>query len=304
MTRNEELGFDWLSSGGDPARGERAIEEAFRLDPAGRGGTAMMVAYRRGRMNRAIERLSHLDLDGPCRWPGYWSLGTIAYHALGRYDEELGLIRHGLGYYPQLREMLDVEVRALVGLGRLVAVDSLLQVVGDLPPSNFEQNFRPLYAALELRAHGFASEAERLLTKTLDEWTVNRPQTEDQWNHARALYWGGRWGDALPMLQSLVDEYPDDIDYLMVYGATLARLGRRADALAMSDRLGQLGDRRRGAGWGRGMIAAALGERDDAVRFLNLGFDNGKSHNNFIHLNPTFDDMWSYAPFEVLMRPR
>jgi len=105
------------------------------------------------------------------------------------------------------------------------------------------------------------------------------------------------------MLQSLVDDSPDDIGYLNVYGATLARLGRRADALAMSDRLGQLGDRQGAHYWGRGMIAAVLGEQDDAVRFLNLGFDNGQAHNNFIHLDPTFDDMRSYAPFEALMRP-
>ena len=62
----------------------------------------------------AVERVEHMDLDGPCPWPGNWTQGAIGYHALGRYQEELELARHGLTVYPNRRSFMDLEVRAFV----------------------------------------------------------------------------------------------------------------------------------------------------------------------------------------------
>jgi hypothetical protein len=51
-------------------------------------------------------------------------------------------------------------------------------------------------------------------------------------------------------------------------------------------------------------IAAALGDRDEAVRLLQLGFDNGQNHSSLIHIDPSFDELRGYAPYDNLMRPR
>ena len=54
----------------------------------------------------------------------------------------------------------------------------------------------------------------------------------------------------------------------------------------------------------QGVITAALGDVDDAVRLLQEAFDNGSTHNVWIHRDPAFDDLWGYPPFDSLMRPR
>ena len=54
----------------------------------------------------------------------------------------------------------------------------------------------------------------------------------------------------------------------------------------------------------RATIAAALGDRDDAVRLLQEAFARGASHVVAIHREPAFDGMWGYAPWDALLAPR
>ena len=51
-------------------------------------------------------------------------------------------------------------------------------------------------------------------------------------------------------------------------------------------------------------IAAALGDRDDAVRRLQEAFSRGAAHRVALHREPAFYDMWGYAPWDALLAPR
>ena len=56
--------------------------------------------------------------------------------------------------------------------------------------------------------------------------------------------------------------------------------------------------------WGRFLDILRDLDRDEAVRLLQLGFDNGQNHSSLIHIDPSFDELRGYAPYDNLMRPR
>jgi len=84
-----------------------------------------------------------------------------------------------------MRRMVEVAARSMAALGRVDAVDSLVNVMANLPPEERREfNFRTFYTAMELGAHGFREESARLMTDVLDGWVVNRPPLNDRYNHA------------------------------------------------------------------------------------------------------------------------
>ncbi len=308
ITRSERLQVDWMMGNryGDPGLSSRAAAELFEIDPVGQGASAMLTAYRMGRMEEAIRRLDMMDPNDPCQWPGAYTQGAVAYHALERYEEELALVQRGLTHHPGNRAMMDRVIRAHIGMGRIEAVDSVLAVIDGLPPTDSDANFRPLYAGLELRAHGYDEEGAQLIERVLDNWTPNRPRLNNLWNHARALNWGGRWSEAEPILRGLIEEFPDNAAYLREYGVALARQGRVAEARVASDRLGAMTGRLLTGDhfWGQGLIAAVLGEQAEAVRLIQLSFANGRLIDSTIHWEPALTEMWDYPPFAALVAPR
>ena len=105
-------------------------------------------------------------------------------------------------------------------------------------------------------------------------------------------------------MADLTQDVPSSENYAGVHGTTLARLGLLDEARAVSARLESEPDPDGDNYWARGYIAAVLGERDEAVRLIRLGFDNGRNFNLSIHWDPTFEDMWGYGPWAALMAPR
>jgi tetratricopeptide (TPR) repeat protein/TolB-like protein len=308
MTSVERAGNDWMIGNrrGDPVLSTRAAEELFRLDPAGAGGNAMLTAWRVNRMNDAVERYYAAARPGGCPWSGIWTQGSIAFHALGRYEEELEVAREGLRYWPDRRSLMDIEIRAFAGMGRVDAVDSVLRVMEALPPDQgFDPALRPIWAALELRAHGHEAESEALFAIALEAFP-SRTSSSSPYNQGRAFYYARRWSEAAPIFEGLVEAQPENLTYLQFYGVTLAKQGDREGALEMARRARALGGRNvRGAHIrAQAVITAALGEADDAVRLLQEAFGSGATHGVWIHRDPAFDDLWGYAPFDSLMRPR
>ena len=136
---------------------------------------------------------------------------------------------------------------------------------------------------------------------------VRRPSPGEREGEPRGgFYWAGRWADADTLFAALLDTAPENVTYLRRRGVALARLGRREGALEISRRLGAL-DRPNLDGnhvRGQAEIAAALGERDEAVRLLQRAFAAGAIYGIDVHRNPAYDSMWGYAPWENLVRPR
>jgi tetratricopeptide (TPR) repeat protein len=210
MTTMERLSLDWML--GNRTDDPELAEQMYGLDASSVPATyAMITAWRRGRMSDAIERLEHIDLDDSCPWLGRWNQGSIGYHTLGRYAEELALVRHGLGYYPYRRSLMDIEIRAFAGMGRLDAVDSVLNAMAGLPPQrNSDPNLRPLWAGLELRAHGHRDAADRAFQRALEGLTY-LPSDQRRNNRGQIFYYTGRWADADTVFASLLYEDPEGI---------------------------------------------------------------------------------------------
>jgi tetratricopeptide (TPR) repeat protein/tRNA A-37 threonylcarbamoyl transferase component Bud32/TolB-like protein len=314
MTAAERADQDWMWGNiyGDPVRALRGADELYRLDKANNGYAAGLTYMRLNRLEGALERMLAVDLEAPCNsdWSPWWSNTTALYHRLGRYDEDLALARRGRERFPNNRAILDREIAALAALGRVAAVDSLLDFVETLPPAT-DDGVRPLSAALELRAHGQADAARRVLQRAL-EWYARQPSTEGGTDlvgqgRALALYVAGRLAEADSIYAELLERQPEDIANLRRRGAVLARLGRREEALEMARRLELLHGRPNNDGnhiAGQAEIAASLGDRDGAVRLLRRAFENGYGYSSTLHREPAFDGMWGYAPWETLMAPK
>jgi Flp pilus assembly protein TadD len=138
------------------------------------------------------------------------------------------------------------------------------------------------------------------------EWFETRPLDEDRFARAQAFYFAGRHADAALLAAALAEGDSENPDYLGVQGASLAALGRSAEALEISARLAALeqpGLRGRHIGW-RAAIASLLDDSDRAVRLLGEAFDRGYAMNVEIHRDPSWDPVRAYPPFRALIRPR
>ncbi len=304
MTRHEELGLDAMGArwDGDRDRAERTMEEAYRLDPVGRAGSAMQFKARALKLTEAAQLLEQMDLPGACPFLGYYQSGASAYHGLGRFHEELDFVRGARAVYPENLGFIGMEAGALVGLGREVALDSLLQTLDALPvPARIAvQN----QAMGEMRAHGLGDAADRL-TETILSALPNPPESLDQvLLLGQVLYFARRWEEVYSLTQQvpgLEDILARDVFVAGIYGVMLARTGRRAEASAVNDRItltesGTAAQR----DLAQAEIAAALGDGDEAVRLLGQSALDLAS----IHVDPAFDEIRSYPPFVALMTPR
>lgn len=308
MTTSERLSYEWVIGNrtGNPTLAARAAEDGFRIDPAGFGGGAMLTAYRTNRMTDAVERYYASARPGGCIWIGMWTQGTYAFHVLERYEEELAVAREGLQYWPDHRGLMDREIGAFIGMGRLDAVDSVLAVMTTLPPDpDFDPALRPVWAALELWAHGYQAEAESMFAEAIEQFPSRTTDTTS-YNLGRAYYFARRWPEAEAAFRELSPGSSSNYDHIGFYGVTLAKLGDREGAEAMIKLAGDIeGSNLRGRHLlAQAKITAALGDRDEAVRLFQDAFANGGAYGTWIHVEPALDDLWGYPPFESLMRPR
>jgi tetratricopeptide (TPR) repeat protein/TolB-like protein len=300
MTAAEVAEQDWMW-------GMRGADALYRFDPTGAGANKAGLTYQRAnRLQGALDRFLTMDLEAPCvrDWEPWWINTANTYHLLGRFEEELQLSRRGLERFPEARRLLDRELSALAALGRVEAVDSVLEFIDNLPPAPGDGS-RAEGASLELRAHGHREAAEATARRAV-EWYADAPAVERP-AFGAALYAAGRWSDVDTLFASLLLTAPENVTYLRRRGVALARLGRREEALEMSRRLELLVGRPNVRGnhfAGQSEIAAALGERDEAVRLLRRAFDVGYAYSIAIHQQPAYDGMWGYAPWENLVRPR
>jgi len=297
---------------GDRTEVTRAVEQLFRIQPGSYGYHAGLNAYRMNRLEPALEYLHATNLDSPCysRWVAWWTVTAAVYHLLGQYEEELDVARRGLERYPNHFRILDQELAALAALGRLSEVDSLLDVIAGLPAQErYGLGLRPVWVALELKAHGHREAYEAAMHRAL-AWFASRPASslggDFPYDRARAFYYAQRWSDADTLFAALSAETTDNLDYRGYRAIALAHLGRREEALeadrwlAQLDRPFLLGEHTR---W-RAAIAAALGDREGAVHLLQQAIREGLTHGTWQHRDPEWEALRDYRPYQELMRPK
>ena len=283
------------------APGSKAVYNlAFSLEKTNRPG-------------EALRTMETLDPDrGPMRgfYP-YWSRLCTALHMLGDHDRELAVVRSARQRFPQVWELLDMEIRASAAVGNVRAVKHLLDESATLPRAGSASYATAISTAvLELRAHGFVGTALTVNELAID-WFEAQLIDEETGRDARlgaalALYRAERWNAAVPLLEALAAEYSDDAEVLGLFGLVLARLGNHEQARRIEEDLAEM----RSLVWQahitrrRARIEAVLGDQEQAVRLLKEAIVQGLGTDPWLRRDIDFESLHGYPPFEELMRPK
>jgi tetratricopeptide (TPR) repeat protein len=299
--------LDWLQGwfDGDREAIYRAGQRWAELDPS-RGGDC-----RGARMSNHLRQA----VEGCLKWYDrsfdktgllgfFWTDFLVSLHLLGEHETELEHARIARQYNPSQYRAFRFEAWALAALGRVDELRALLREA-----STHETDFRTgslIYeAGLELRAHGQRELGDELLVEAVD-WFESRGDTNVV-EYAQALFASGRYGETRTVSERCLQHEPDNADCLGLWGSAAAALGDRSAAMAASERLIELeaqpyvfgGPTSRRAG-----IAAMLGDRDEAVRLLQLAYEEGASYGMGLHNAHAFDGLRGYPPFERFIAPK
>jgi tRNA A-37 threonylcarbamoyl transferase component Bud32/Flp pilus assembly protein TadD/TolB-like protein len=305
----EQLGFAMMDATvrGDPI----AYYEAHRRAPELAPGTLAHygVGLSAARVNRPREAVRVLEALDPERgelrgWFGYWPALAEAHHRLGDHRRELRVARRARELFSDDPRTIQLEVRALVSLGRVREARSLvadhLDRVGQ-PASLLRQ------AGIELIAHGSRAEGEVLLRESLD-WMITHPEDGAPSRRfvAHGHYLLGEWDEAEGLLRQLAAEHPESLSVQGGLGILAARRGNAPEAVRISHWLAEL-DRPylRGSNtYWRARIAALLGEPEAAVRLLRQAWQEGWHVFELLHNEPDFDPIRNHPSFRELARPK
>jgi tetratricopeptide (TPR) repeat protein len=298
--------------------------EARALLP-GDATAAFLLAWFAANANRTREAVE--ILTAPLDWKRFhersrargghyfWNLTTML-HQLGEHERELAEVRRGQRLHPEIPWLRDQEAYVLAALGR---VDEMERMVGERlhQASAGQRGHLLMFLGLELRAHGRAAAAQKTLERSLDALEscppseAARPGVRGE--VALLLRLLGRADEAQGIYDALARETPADSALAIVWagdrGVVAALRGEREEALRVSDELGRL-DRPFLLGrhtFHRSRIAAQLGLKDQAADLMRAAIAQGcyvSTDLHWLHLEPSFDAVRGFAPFEELVRPR
>jgi tetratricopeptide (TPR) repeat protein len=224
---------------------------------------------------RSVEVFSSLEPEkGWMRgWTPYWTQFPDAAHAAGMHDLELNVVRAGRQYYPDNSILLTHEVFARIGLGRVDEAftfleDSVLVLLPDAENGGF---LRQVGNALEI--HRFEEDAIRAweLSVAWYEGHLDEDSESRSLHHGIAwpLYQLGRLDEAEDHWKKAASLNPANITSSAALGMVAATKGDRTEGRRVMDWLdAQEGVPIRTILQWKALIAAALGEKDEAVGYL------------------------------------
>lgn len=268
-------------------------------------------------LNRPREALSVLaDID-PTRGvirggPVYWFVLTEAHHILGDHRRELRAVRRARELYPDEARLIWPEVRALAALGRLEELERTVDsrpLTLDLRHPAPNGGYLLVLLGADLAAHGHRAAAVEYYTRAL-AWYRDRVadgDTEQRGNLAVVLALMDQNQAAEARFRQLALEQPDVMAYRGMLGLLAARQGDRAEAERLVRWLAERGGSPPSnwrAPWYRALIAAQLGDREEAMTRFREAFELGAIHGFNVHVEPFLDPMRGYPPFEELLRPK
>jgi len=266
----------------------------------------------------------------------YWDMTAEMHHALENHETELKVSREWRRRFPDDMGAYRRSLQALAALGRTDEIEALLDTVLAQPGREVGDSRRLLLPiqesivlAYELRAHGF-EQAARTAAQSGLAWIETRPPEEVREEptgyraqRAELLYELGRWEETRDLLVQRLGELGEGAQFpappLASLAGTAARLGDVERARAIS---AELGDRIEEVRLSRldveGMmaselllhrarIAAVLGEREQAVRFLEQGFRVTRAKGLFAFQVRHWTDLqllYDYLPFQEFLKPR
>jgi tetratricopeptide (TPR) repeat protein len=299
---------------GDYAEALRAIRRAAELAP---GSKAVYnrgwAAQRDNRPQEAVDALLSLDPErGPMRgWANYFYFLFMSFLALGEYENALDVAQKLRAAHRDTPQALAYEAYALIGLGRLDEVNALVDEIVALPEEGLRRGYYLRRIAVYLRRHGHVEAARVTVNRAIQWYEALPPDTRSSaaWrypHYAPALYVADRCDEAYEVAQEWSEEFPESPERGFV-GMVAACRGDRDEALEISQWLEAL-DRPylRGVNtmW-RSTIAAALGDRENAVTFWRQARLEG--HVPLLAGDArwvVFESLRDYPPFQELIRPK
>lgn len=254
------------------------------------------------------------------KWPPFWPRFLESLHYSGNHRRELEIAREGRHAMSDDESLVLAhrEARALAALGKRTELRQVISEMRALPDTNRWLGFFLNALAAELRSRGDTAFA-RELNDSAVKWYRSLLSSESERrdimrSFAMALYEGDRWGEARSHFEKRLAENSQDLQALMFTGLCAAHLGERQAAQAVMSLLVAAGD---SAQWFEGghrvdnleaaaRIAAALGERESAVRFLRASKDRGRfymSRHLLSKLSKDLHRLMGYAPFMEVTQP-
>jgi tetratricopeptide (TPR) repeat protein len=298
------------SAAGNPDGALEAARRAAEVGPGTKG--VYQVSYwalRRNRPREARDVLLSLDpYREPMKgWTAYWTQLVWAHHLLGEHDAELAAARRAREQYPDQFFGLVIEAQALAALGQMEELERVIAESMSATPSGAANTPGALMttAAAELAAHGHVGAAEDLYSRAA-AWYDEQP--EDQVASVAQRNWrtftligAGRWEDAKPVCESLLEDAPDEGWFHTMGGYVAARLG---DTERATSQLRWLEGHEDTKAY-QGTLHAVLGDKARALELLAEDFEAGAYATLWWHrdvlLFPLLGDDPAYAE---IMRPK
>jgi tetratricopeptide (TPR) repeat protein len=234
---------------------------------------------------RALDRIAGRASSGE-GWPAYWATRIEANHLLGRHEAELAAARSALRIYPELAVLSGYELRALAALGRVREIERRIETTSARTPDPLSTMRQ---VAEELRAHGYAREADILLRRVRTQYSASRVAPDSavafRSGRARTLYLLDHRSSAAAEYESLLREHPRCTTCMGALGVIAARSGDRQKAAQYE---AMLAEDTRPFMFGRPLllrarIAASLGEVARATTLMNAAFAAGSEYDVMTH---------------------
>lgn len=310
----EQLGCDYFAVllAGDRGSAYRTLVRVAELVPdsevlAQLGRDAMFI----NRPHFAVETLERL---GPTRgwmpeWTPYWRRLTEACHMTGDHARELQAAERGRAQHPEAISTLVYLARAHAALLDVAAVERTADIAVTLAADRFATAADVLFtAARELRAHGAAADAARMLDRAI-EWEQGQ-ETEDREPRrlllARMFYEAGRLDECERTFAADGAASADDIELTGLRGAVAAR---RGDAEGARAAVGQLLSMRGRYRFGRHLlgcarIEAVLDNATPAIEHLRAAMARGGRYDVELHVDVDLALVAHDERFREMIRPK
>jgi tetratricopeptide (TPR) repeat protein/TolB-like protein len=300
----------------DPDGAIAAVRRTIQASPRSVAFTILgaVIAMENGRPHQSLEIL-HLVNPTKLGMKG-WLYGVymdwlaMSYHMVGDYRGQLEAARTGLRGDSTSPHLATDQAIALAALGRVAEAERL--ALGFLPQGHSADDPWPApmateCVALELRAHGHPEAARRIFERviawygasavtdaTRDDWPCTRP-------HLNVFYQTGRWQDARAGYEHLLAEDSASLKAHAALGVLAVRRGDQAEADRMDAWLASRAQDA-DAAYARARLEAVRGNRDQAVMLLHQAFERGRGGRIFLHLDPDFELLRDYPPYQELMQ--
>ena len=299
----------------------RRVNIARRLQAMSPGSTEMPLlrvvsALYVGNVDEALAALKDVDATRGMNLvaPTYFEWAAATYHHSGDATLEERAVN-------ELQKRFRDKPPATFALVRLDAANNSPDLERELRrgvPSAPDRNARAdsielrLFAARELRAHGYADEAKKLFGETVTKFwpgSATPSSIDERRRQARAVYETGDDSRARALFQEILVADSTDFEAMGRIGAASVRMGDAATARAMDDKLRNargpylMGIPNR---W-RAVIASAEGKPDEAISQLDMAVRYGyrlmdNPVNLTVHLDRDFPGLEKSAPYKAMLK--